>query len=257
MVGDKYATQEGYMALSRSISGDEAKLQAMLEKASPKGSLITANKVSLGDMRNQAISQIENDFKGTGAASTAVRGANRIFDQLRQEYGDYITLADANQIKRKIRSLVNWNSSTLKRNVRYTIGQTFMDGIESVAQRQGIPEISQINQVMAQKLEAQKILKMLDKKSVQLTPLEKGARSLGANAAGVAGEFVGGLTGVPFAGTLAGRTVGRGLLNREPGTVFRGIARARQGQTAKKAGKALRGIATPAVVRTRETNTAQ
>ena len=103
---------------------------------------------------------------------------------------------------------------------------------------------------MASKLEAQKLLKLMHKRLVKPTAIEKAARGFGADVAGGVGEFVGGMTGVPFAGALAGRAAGRGLLNREPGTIFRNIKRARQsGSAAKKAGKALRGIAVPSALR--------
>lgn len=209
----KYTTQEAYDKLSQNISGiEDNELQPALQKASGQ---TVSQRVPIEDLRKEALDTIKQEFKTSGQVGKAESEVNRVMDDYKKSYGEYVTLQDINDMKRGIRESVNFASPKIESDVTYHLGQTFMKNIENSATKLGLGDIHAINQKMARLIKAQNILKHLEGK-----PIKTGFTSgLIKNAATIGGEALGDATGVPFAGALVGRGVGGNIGKKLTGGV--------------------------------------
>lgn len=205
IVNGKYATEDAYNKLGSSISTiEDTKLQPTLKMASTSG---IDTQQPLETIRQEALADVRQEFKATGQVSKAESEINRVFDDYKSSYGDYVSLEDVNAMKRGIRKSVNFNSPKLESDVTYHIGQMLQQNIEQSAKTLGLSDIGAINQEMADLIKAQKALKFIDGKPVK-TGLVGGFIK---DAATAGGEVAGNATGIPLAGAYVGREIGGGV----------------------------------------------
>lgn len=201
----RYSSTQAMNRLDESIDLDEQRLQGMLEDASSKG---LVGYVPMTALRADAAEVIRKAFVDRGQVDAALRKADKIFDDYTKYKGDLVPLTELNNMKRGIREAVNFNSAKLGGDVRYQMGQLFMDKIEEVAEKQGLKEIAQANFDMATKIRAKEALEFLDQRSV----VDKaGFRGMlgrrGGDMSTIAGEAVGQSMGMPGIGAAAGRAI--------------------------------------------------
>lgn len=211
----KYSTETAFQQAGENISNiEDNELAPRLKQASTNQ---ISQKVPLEDLRQEALSTVKSEFKSSGNTQKALNEVNRVFDDYKNSYGDYVSLEDMNDMKRGIRTSVNFNSPKLESDVTYHIGQTFQKGIEDNAFKMGITDIKAINQKMAVLLKYQNMLKSLDRTPVGTSLLR---RTLQHTAGITAGGFIGRIGGIP--GELGGMYVGnaaRGIFDK---TAIRG-----------------------------------
>lgn len=201
----RYNSQAAIRRLDDSLEVDEQNLQGMLEDASRQG---LVGYVPMTYLRTQTDDLIRKSFADRGQVDAAMRKANKIFDDFTKYKGDMVPLTELNNMKRGIREAVNFNSPKLGADVRYQMGNLFMDKIEEVAEKQGIKTVAEVNADMASKIRAKEALEFLDQRSVQERP---GFRSMLGRRSGdvgtIVGEAGGQALGIPGAGALLGRTI--------------------------------------------------
>lgn len=198
----KYATKEAFEKLSNDISHIEnTELQPALAQASGEA---VSQRQPLEELRKQAIADIKQEFKGSGDSLSAEREINRKFDGFKNEYGDYVSIQDMNDMKRGVRQSVNFNSPKLDSDVSYHLGQVFQKNVEESAAKLGLGDVNAINQKMARLIKAQNILKHIEGKPVK-TGFVGGVIKNGAT---VGGEMLGNSSGIPLAGAYLGRNAG-------------------------------------------------
>lgn len=237
-----YSSERGAKELQRSLEVDEDRLQELLKKG------INRNVgISIEQTRQKVLNDIAQEYQLSGNYTPAVKAVNDYFDSIKasSKGRDYIDLNELNEIKRDVRSAVNFdNLSTKSSAVKYQIGQSLMSQIEEVAQKAGIEGVPAINKLMGQKLEALKILKAIDGRSV------KGGGGLfregAADIAGVVGEAAGNTVGVPLAGTFAGRGLARSVLRRPPPSKVGKLSRTRTTPTTRRTGLVQLGLGSTA-----------
>jgi hypothetical protein len=201
----RYSATAAINKLDESINLDEQRLQGMLEDASRQG---LVGYVPMTALRADAADVIRKAFVDRGQVDAALKKADKIFDDYTKYKGDLVPLTELNNMKRGIREAVNFNSAKLSGDVRYQMGNLFMDKIEEVAEKQGIKAVAEANFDMASKIRAKEALEFLDQRSV----VDKaGFRGMlgrrGGDMSTVAGEAVGQSLGMPGIGAAAGRAI--------------------------------------------------
>lgn len=193
----KMSFKNAYSKLSDQISDiEENELQVALSKADVPD---TASRVPLAQYRQEAIASAENELLDTS-------GVEKYFDRIQKKYGDYPTLKQMNEAKRKVAKNIkeagfNSPTATTDKVVRSTLQKSVEDGAKAL----GLEDVNAINAKMARLIKAQDALKFLQGKPVQQGLLGSTIKT-GATAAG---EGLGNMTGIPFAGALTGRNIGR------------------------------------------------
>lgn len=204
----RYSTQGAIRRLDDEIGLDEQQLQRALEEASSRG---VVSYVPINSLRAETQTLFRKAFADRGQVDSAISKANKIFDDFTKYKGDLIPLTELNNMKRGIREAVNFNSPKLSADVRFQLGQLFMDTIEDAAEKQGVKQIAEINADMASKIRAREALEFLDQRSVVERP---GFRTMLGRKSGdvgtIAGEAAGQALGVPGVGAA----IGRGVTNR-------------------------------------------
>ncbi len=225
----RYQTATARTQVQDALGKMEDELQAKLEQAT--GSTV-AGYAPLDTIRAEAIRVAKSKFADRGQVGAAVKKINAIFDDYIANKGDLVTLTDLNKMKRGIREAVNFNSPKLTGDVRYQLGQVFMDVIEKGAKAQGIPGVHDLNVKMGSYIKADDVLKYLENRSVSERP---GWRTLVGRRAGdtstIAGEAIGQTLGVPGVGAFVGRAAG-GIITK--GNRGKNITRLKRHQTRKK-----------------------
>ncbi len=219
--GGKYATKEAYTAAGDAISNIEDKeLQPALAKA---GTPEISQRIPLQSVRQQALNQIEDELSGTGNVESAQARMNKIFDENQKKYGDYPTLQDYNEMKRTVRTGVNFDSPKVDQDVSFNTGQILQKTIEDGAKQLGLPDVAAINQKMGNLIKYQKMLKDLDMTPVKVGKVRgllqhvagtgTGAMIGKMTGGGIPAEILGGYIGDKASGMIQKKTVG-GLLGR-------------------------------------------
>lgn len=207
-----------------------------------------ADRQSIETLRKKALQQVKDEFKATGSVGKAESEVNRIFNDYKSSYGDYVSLNDVNDMKRGIRQSVNFNSPKIDSDVSYHIGQVFMKDIEDQAKKLGLPDVAEINAKMGELIKAQKALKYIDGKTPDLGAFGGAIKGAGA----VGGEVLGTHIGIPFAGTYLGYK-GASLAGKvAPKNVIQGVLK-KTGpnavrQTGKEAAKKTLGLIKGALI---------
>lgn len=215
IVDGRYSTEGAYDNLGGKIANiEEKELQPVLAKATTNN---IADRIPLEDLRQKTLAQAETELAGTGNVETAQNKINKIFDENQKKYGDYITLQNANDMKRVVRKGVNFNSPLVDHDVSYLTGQTLQKDIEDRASKLGLGNVKEINGRMSKLIKSQKILKSIEGKTVKLGKfrglLQKTAGAgtgafVGNKIGGVPGEIAGGYVGEKVAGLLGKTKVG-------------------------------------------------
>jgi len=227
----RYSTKEAFDKIGEKISTiEDNQLQPLLRQASTQG---IDTKVPVEAVRNDALKNIGSEFKAGGNVGKANAEVNRIFDDYKGSYGDYISLEDLNDMKRGIRQTVNFNSPKLESDVSYQIGQVFQKTIEKSAKQLGLADVNAINKSMAELIKAQDVLKVLNGKSVAQGLIGKTIRT-GSVAVG---ESLGRATGIPFAGSLGAYQAGNIAANKIGGGLAQSILKRTANPTLNVGGK--------------------
>jgi len=159
----RYNSGGSIKKLDSELELDEELLQRTLESVSLPG---LKGYVPISALRAEADSIIKRAFVDRGQVDVALRKASKIMDDFEKYKGDLVPLTELNNMKRGIREAVNFNSPKLGADVRYQLGQLFMETIEDVAEKNGIKEVSKINRAMAEKIRAKEALEFLSERSV-------------------------------------------------------------------------------------------
>lgn len=229
IVDGKYSTQGVHDNLDHQISTiEDNELQPALAKVSTTN---VADRQSIDTLRNQALETAQNEFKTTGQVGKAEAEINRVFDDYKKSYGDYVTLQDVNDMKRGIRKSVNFNSPKLESDVTYHIGQTLQKNVEDSAAKLGLGDVGAINKKMSDLIKAQNLLKHIEGKKIRTSKISSLLRSAGTEAGVAGGEFLGNSMGVPLAGAYAGGAAGRLL-----GKTGEGVIRSARSSILKRTG---------------------
>lgn len=213
---NKYVTKEAFDKLNASISNIENKeLQPALKSVSTSG---VDTRQPIENIRQQALADIRQEFKTGGNVGKAESEVNRIFDDYRGSYGDYVTLEDVNDMKRGIRGTVNFNSPKLEGDVSYHLGQIFQKNIEEAAAKLGLADIGAINARMGELIKAQDMLKHIEGKPVKVGVVGNFLK----DAATAGGEALGNSAGIPIAGAYLGRE-STGFAPKKFSGIYKGI----------------------------------
>jgi hypothetical protein len=239
----RYQASTAIRKLDNDLDLDEKLLQQSLEAASQKG---LVGYVPIASLRIEADNLFKKAFADRGQVDTAIKKANKIFDDYNKYKGDLVPLTELNNMKRGIREAVNFNSPKLGADVRYQLGQLFMDKIEDVAQKQGLKDIVKINRDMAEKIRAKEALEFLDQRSVVERP---GFRTMLGRKSGdvgtIAGEAAGQSMGLPGVGAV----IGRSMTNRAIGGSGKSvIGKLRSKRTRKRPSRLQTGAALAALL---------
>ena len=214
--GGKYSTQQAYENVGNAISKiEDSELQPLLQS---KSTQLVADRLPLEQLRQETLNTVSNEFKASGNVAKAKAEVNRVFDDYKASYGDYVTLNDINDMKRGIRTSVNFNSPKLESDVTYHIGQTFQKEIENKAKQLGLGDVQAVNQKMGSLIKYQNMLKALDKTNARVGPVRGFLQHLvgtGAGAGigamvggGLPGEMIGGYLGDKASGLLGKKAIG-------------------------------------------------
>lgn len=215
-----YNSNKGTQALNSSLDVDETKLQDLLKTAVKKNV-----GVDLEQVRARTLKDVAKEYGMSGNYRSAKQAVNDYFDSFLESTGGrkIIDLNELNGLKRDVRgsvfNLAGDVKGSLSADIKYQMGQSVMKQVEEIAKGVGVKGVDSLNKIMGEKLEALKILKQINGKSV---PNKNGIVREGTKAAaGVAGEVAGNAIGVPLAGTFAGRGLA-GLVGRQaPKTAIR------------------------------------
>lgn len=227
VVDNKYSTKEAFDNLTQKISHiEDNELQPTLARLSTEQ---VAQRQSIDELRKQAIADVKKEFKGTGDSLSAEKEINRKFDGFKNEYGDYVTLQDVNEMKRGVRTSVNFNSPKLEGDVSYQLGQVFQKNIEETATKMGLPDVGKINRQMSDLIKAQNMLKHIEGKPVK-TGVVGGMIQTGSTGAGAALGTAAGFS--PETAAFLGYR-GGGLISKKLGGLTEGVLK-RTGSNAIK-----------------------
>ena len=198
--------------------GLETKLEDELRTLAKGGS---NRPISLTPARNTAITEARKEMRYDPELPKVEQRIRENFDHWTSRFGEKQTLDTMIDMKRDARSSLGQKSffeqSSLDKKAALYTGQGLMKAIEDTAGSRGVKgvlesgaqtTIRETNQTIARLINLRKMLANLEGKAIKNTKSGKVLQEMGANLAGAGGEFLGGMTGIPFAGTLAGRAIG-------------------------------------------------
>jgi hypothetical protein len=206
----RYNTANAEQKLDDIIEKLDGKLDAELAAASAK----ISGYVPMEDLKKQVMDEVKKELKGSPDLKRHLDRVEDDFDSFKLSYGtDLLPLGEVNTLKRMVRKSVKFDTPDIDKNVRYHEGQVMMRIIEDVARKQGLGSVRNLNREMAERIDAEALLRKISNKSV--TPEKPGVTSNpmveGALVSG--GEAVGQSFGAPLVGGIAGKSVSA-LLNR-------------------------------------------
>lgn len=212
VVDGRYNASKAWSSLT--TQPEEDQLQYLLKSApATKG-----GQWSLAESRKNALKEVGKEFENRTDYEDALSEVNKIFDSYESRFGETVALDKVNALKRGVRDSVNFNSPKLQSDIHYIVGQSLMDDVQTGAQRLGLDaiakqigtkDVASLNKAMANKIEARKLLKLMNGKKATASNLSKWWQEIGADVTGGligAGTeaLTGGITGGLGAG-LAGR----------------------------------------------------
>jgi hypothetical protein len=172
----------------------------------------TSATVSLNQMRQDALKQVQNEFFGT-ARTSAENHINQEFDAYAQQHGgnDNISLTDANNIKKDLQSKTNYDATRPSQitQANGVMAKIAKNQVENTANQAGSPAIKELNKVIQQHIDSLDFLNKINGQTV------KGGRIGNYIARGI-GTAAGGLIGHTFGGGLTGDILG-GAIGEEAG----------------------------------------
>lgn len=230
----------------------EDNLRHLLTKAGTvtqpgKTGFITDSPTTLASAREAALKNAtESAGLDATTADTLEKNINAIFDAQESRFGKYHTLNAMTDMKRDLRSAVKFDTPSVEKDARFFAGQGLMTAIEKEAAARGITGVREVNKTMARIINVRRMLSHLEGRPIPASKVGgKWLREGAADVAGGLGEAAGHFTGIPLAGGLAGRSLGRAFLNKAPGAALSGLRKTERPivpqllQSAKQAGKGL------------------
>ena len=199
IIGNKLTTKEATSKISRAISDiDKNKYQPLLDKASYTTQGVQTSFMPLKGVENKAIKLAQDELKNTAPIT-------EYFERLRIKYGETPAISDLNKAKRLVsKNISEAGFASPTYSTDKIVRSALQEAVEEGGKALGIPDIAEINQLMARLIKSQNLLKVLDGK-----PIKSGlVGNIVKNTATVGGELAGNATGIPFAGALVGRGVG-------------------------------------------------
>lgn len=217
----RYITKEASEKLDGAISSADDKMDAILQKTIVNGAKPVVDVTAL---KNQALASAKAELEGSSNYKTVVNKINELFDTaeasdkaINIEGSKFLTLEDANFFKRQARKGLKWDD-TIGRDAGFHVGQSYMKGVEEIAAKNGLGDVHAANQITANLLKAQNMLRFIEGKPVKTGTMG----NIIKDAATAGGEVVGNMTGIPFAGTLLGRE-GGGYISKKMANITNGI----------------------------------
>lgn len=202
VVDGKYVTKEASHKVDEAITAiEDTELQPTLDAASK---FTVKGRLSLAKYEQQALEEAKNSLKDSSPVK-------EYFKKIRAKYGDYPNLLQLNEAKRLVAKNISeagFASPTASTDkiVRSALQQSVEDGAKAL----GLSDVMAINKKMADLIKAQKVLKAIDGKPVKVGLIGTVARESAIGA----GEIAGNATGIPYAGALIGRDLGRKLVGK-------------------------------------------
>lgn len=225
--GFMYSSTRALENVAKDLGIDEAALQAKLNEAIKKNAM-----VSIEEARKKVLQDIRREFTLSGNFAPATRAVNEYFDSVAASSGgrNMISLNEFNGMKRDVRDAV-FNvggdiRGTATAEIKYAIGQSLMDQVETLAKKLGIEGVPDINKSMAKKIEAQKVLHAMNETRLKTKSGIGG--ELTRDVAGMGAEAIAHGFGLPgVAATFAGRGLAGKLAGRAPRTPLMKLSRYR------------------------------
>lgn len=139
---------------------DNEMLQPLLENNSTPA---VSERMPLNDYRKAALA----DAKDALIEDT---GINKLFDMIKEKYGDYPTLSQMNEAKRTVAKKITDSAfGTDTYTTNKLVRNSLQKGIEDGAEKLGLGDVNAINKEMAHLYKAQKVLKYIEGKSAKTT----------------------------------------------------------------------------------------
>ena len=164
----RYNVTKADAALDESIDRIDDQLDEVLATASTN----LAGQVRLEDVKAMVLKQIDEEFKGSPDLGKVRNKVEDDFANFNLSYNrDFVSLNELNRIKREVRKSVKFDTPSMDESARYHEGQVMMRIIEQVGESQGLGDVRRINKEMANRIEAQRLLrKYVNGKSVMENP---------------------------------------------------------------------------------------
>lgn len=224
----RYSTGAAEQKLDDLIERLDGKLDAELAGATGTD---LGGYVPMNSLKDDVIKEVEKELKGSPDMQKYLNRIEDDFDSFKLSYGDILTLNEVNAIKRMVRKSVKFDTPDIDKNLRYHEGQVFMKVIEEVAKKRGLGNIRQLNRQMAERIEAEELLRRISNKSV-IPERSRGANPFVENAAVSGGEAVGQSFGTPLVGGMVGKGVA-GLIGRKKKTAVEKLNGSKQRKNTK------------------------
>lgn len=218
-----YDGEKGASNIQASLSQDEEALQNKLSQGIQKNI-----GVDLNDVRQQMLKDVVSDFPVSAKGGQAITAVNKFIDNVLPTTGgrNVVDINELNGLKRSI-SGINWTDiGTETGEIKASMYRSLMTQVEKYAAKAGVSGVHELNQVMGEKIGALDILKSITGKTVKAGAKRGIAREIAADIGSATGETLGNITGLPFAGALGGRALGRSILagGGEPVTALTRLA---------------------------------
>lgn len=173
--------------------------------------------IQASDLENQLVNRISSQASDKITASEQAQMIRDEFTKIRAQYGEDLSAADMNELKKRAWNLSKFDMATpnLVRKTQRLIGNNLKTSVEEIAKKNGLGDVSKMNEYIGQHLDAADHLDRLHgtkAKGGRLGDILK-SHAL-AEVGGVAGLFGGGPVGAlmgALAGHYGGKVVGSGI----------------------------------------------
>lgn len=137
---------------------DEEMLQPLLENGSTPA---VSERMPLDELRKSALLDAKDAFIDD-------TGVNKLFDMIKEKYGDYPTLAQVNEAKRTVaKKITDAAFGTDSYTTNKLVRNSLQKGVEEGAEKLGLGDVNAINKEMSHLYKAQKLLTKIEGKSAK------------------------------------------------------------------------------------------
>lgn len=137
---------------------DNEMLQPLLENNSTAA---ISERMPLADLRKTALADAKDAFIDDS-------GINKLFDMIKEKYGDYPTLVQINEAKRTVAKKITESAfGTDMYSTNKLVRNSLQQGVEQGAEKLGLGDVKAINQEMRHLYQAQKVLTKIEGKSAR------------------------------------------------------------------------------------------
>lgn len=167
--------------------------------------------ITATDLETDLINNITSKAPDKITANEQAQIIKDEFAKIRSQYGEQLSAADMNELKKRAWNLSHFDASTsnLTRNTQRLIGNNLKTSVENIATKAGLPEVQAMNEYIGQHLDAADHLLGKNGKGGLNGRKAPGGR-LGDMLKSQAGTVLGGTVGLPAGpvGALIGALVG-------------------------------------------------